>query len=244
MTRPRCAKWSRSLQANRANLEGLSRNYETIISVAKDRENLEAFKGVLGPYLLAQEEILKLSANNKNKRPGHCKTASSIRNSRRSAPRSSQSWTKTSYDADKAGQRIMGEVATAKTVILGSLAVALLLAYACGYFLLQSITRPLGRLVSATEAISTGRLHPPDGPGPARRIRHFGAGIQSHDRGADGAGRPGAEVRHPGQHLGDGDRRHRPRSSRRPPARSPRRRPRSAPPPRRSPPPPRNWSRP
>jgi methyl-accepting chemotaxis protein WspA len=144
------------LQANRANLESLSRKYERTIFVAKDREAYKAVKSLRGPYLRAQEEILKLSANNKNN-----EARTLLRSRLEPEFEKVLAAIQTVVDAnklnaDEAGRRILGDVATAKTVILTSLVVALLLAFACGYFLLRSITRPLGRLVSATDAISQG----------------------------------------------------------------------------------------
>ena len=59
-------------------------------------------------------------------------------------------------NGEEAAQQIMGAVKTAIVAIVISLAAGLLLALALGFALLQSITRPLGRLLTAAEAISTG----------------------------------------------------------------------------------------
>lgn len=144
------------LQAKRSNLESLSRNYETTISVAKDRENVEAFNRLRGPYLHAQEEILKLSSNNK-KNEARALLHSQLHLEFEKVQAAIQAVVDfKKLDADGAGRRIMDDVATAKTVILESLAVAFLIAFTCGYYLLRSVTRPLARLVTVMETMRQG----------------------------------------------------------------------------------------
>lgn len=148
------------LRANRARLDNLTRSYEGTIFSAADRENYEAFKSLhaADAYLLTQEDILKLSAANKNDQ------ARSLLHSQldpqfekvRAAVQSVVDYNMT--DAVEAGRQIMKSVATANIAIVVSLAAALLLGLALGHVLLQSITRPLGRLLTATDAISTGDL--------------------------------------------------------------------------------------
>ena len=146
------------LQANRAKLESLTRSYEGTISNAPDRENYEAFKGLhaVDAYLRAQEDILKLSADNR-KEESRAILRSQIDPQfakLRAAVHAVVDYNMT--DAEDAGRQIMSAVATANVAIVISLAAGLLLALALGYVLLQSITRPLGRLLTAADAISTG----------------------------------------------------------------------------------------
>ncbi|MEP6876494.1 MAG: methyl-accepting chemotaxis protein, partial [Burkholderiales bacterium] len=144
------------LQANRSRLEDLSKSYEMTVFVAKDRANFEAFKGLRGPYVRAQEELLKLSSDNQNTE------ARALLNSQlEPAFEKIQTALQVIVDfntanGDEAGHQIMTAVATAKAAIISSLAVACLLAFASGYFLFRSITQPMGRLINVTDAISKG----------------------------------------------------------------------------------------
>lgn len=144
------------LQASRANIEKLSRNYEATIHTAKDRENFDAFLNLRAAYLRAQEDVLRLSRENKNPEarallhnqldPHYAKI--------RTALQAVADFN--TANGEEAAQQIMGAVKTAIVAIVISLAAGLLLALALGYALLQSITRPLGRLLTAADAISTG----------------------------------------------------------------------------------------
>ncbi|WP_431124859.1 methyl-accepting chemotaxis protein [Variovorax paradoxus] len=144
------------LQVNRASLEKLSRNYETTIHTAKDRENFDAFLNLRASYLRVQEDALRLSTENKNSEaravlhdqldPQFAK----IRTALQAVADFNTS------NGEEAARQIMGDVTTAIVAIVISLAAGLLLALVLGYALLQSITRPLGRLLTAADAISTG----------------------------------------------------------------------------------------
>ena len=148
------------LQANRARLENLDRSYQSTIATANDRTNYEAFKSVhaVDAYLRSQEDILKLrTGNSKEQARAMLRDQFDPQVEKlRAALQSVVDYNMT--DAEDAGRQIMSAVAMANIAIMVSLAAALLLALALGYVLLQSITRPLGRLLTATEAISTGDL--------------------------------------------------------------------------------------
>ncbi|MEO6276301.1 methyl-accepting chemotaxis protein [Roseateles sp.] len=144
------------LQANRARLEDLAKAYETTIFVPQDRANFEAFKTLRGPYRRAQDDLLKLSADNKN-----TEARALLNNLVDPEFEKVQAALQVIVDfntayGDQAGRQIMTSVATAKTAIIASLAVAFVLAFVSGYLLFLSITRPLGRLITATDAISKG----------------------------------------------------------------------------------------
>jgi methyl-accepting chemotaxis protein WspA len=145
------------LQANRARLEDLSKRYESTIFTAKDRENYETFKShAASGYQRAQQDVLKLSAENKNQEARalvNSQLNPQFEKVRAALQVILDSNTK---NAEESVREIMSSVATANTAIVVSLGAALLLALALGYVLLQSITRPLSRLLTVTEAISTG----------------------------------------------------------------------------------------
>ena len=144
------------LQVNRASLEKLSRSYEATIHTAKDRENFDAFLNLRAADLRVQEDALRLSTENKNSEaramlhdqldPQFAK----IRTALQAVADFNSS------NGEEAARQIMGDVTTAIVAIVISLAAGLLLALVLGYALLQSITRPLGRLLTAADAISTG----------------------------------------------------------------------------------------
>jgi len=144
------------LQVSRAHIEKLSRSYEATIFTAKDRENFDAFLSLRAAYLRAQEDVLRLSRENKNLEarallhgqldPQFAKIRTAL----------NAVADLNSANGEEAAQQIMGAVKTAIVSIVISVAAALLLALVLGYALLQSITRPLGRLLTTADAISTG----------------------------------------------------------------------------------------
>ncbi|MDP9933095.1 methyl-accepting chemotaxis protein [Variovorax paradoxus] len=144
------------LQASRANIEKLSRSYEATIFTAKDRENFDAFLSLRAAYLRAQEDVLRLSRENKNPEARallHSQLDSQYAKIRTALQAVADLNTSSGEDA---AQQIMVAVKTAIVSIVISVAAALLLALVLGYALLQSITRPLGRLLTTADAISTG----------------------------------------------------------------------------------------
>ncbi|MBW8830763.1 MAG: methyl-accepting chemotaxis protein [Burkholderiales bacterium] len=144
------------LQGNRASLEKLSRNYETTILTPKDRENFDALLGLRAAYMRTQEDVLRLSADNKNQEARlllHSELDPQFEKIR-TALHVVADFNMT--NGDEAGRQIMSAVTTANIAIVVSLAVALLLALAVGNVLIQSVTRPLARLVVVMEGMRQG----------------------------------------------------------------------------------------
>ncbi|HYN53107.1 MAG TPA: methyl-accepting chemotaxis protein [Methylotenera sp.] len=134
------------LGANRTKLESLISNYEKTISQAEDRALFEAFKKLRGAYKPVQQEVLKFSSANKDKEarallngslePEFEKISSALQ-------------LVTDYhqtNVEGATQHIFAAISAANTGILASFGIALLLAFVCGFYLLRSITQPLGLL--------------------------------------------------------------------------------------------------
>ncbi len=141
---------------NRANLESYIRNYEKTIFQEKDRGNFEAFKKLRAAYEPIQQEILKLSAANKNKE-ARALLNGSLEPEFEKAKASLQIVT----DYNKANtegstQHIFTAVSAANTGILACFGIALLLTFVCGYFLLRAITKPLEQLVRIVNVMRTG----------------------------------------------------------------------------------------
>jgi methyl-accepting chemotaxis protein WspA len=144
------------LDANHANLESDIHNYETTIFQEKDRENFEAFKKLRDGYGAVQQEILKLSAANKNKE-ARALLSGSLEpefNKARAALQVVTDYNKANSDGST--QHIFSSINAANIGILVSFGVTLLLTFVCGYFLLQAITRPLQRLVHVVDIMRTG----------------------------------------------------------------------------------------
>jgi methyl-accepting chemotaxis protein WspA len=144
------------LDVNQANLESYIRNYEKTIFQTKDRENFEAFKKLRAAYEPIQQEILKLSAVNKNKE-ARALLNGSLEPEFEKAKASLQIVT----DYNKANtegstQHIFTAVSAANIGILASFGIALLLTFICGYFLLRAITKPLEQLVRIVDVMRTG----------------------------------------------------------------------------------------
>ena len=144
------------LDANRANLESQIHNYEQTIFQAQDRENFEAFKKLRTAYEPVQQEILKLSAANKNKE-ARALLNGSLEPEFEKARAAIQVVTDyNKVNAEASTQHIFTAISTANTGILASFGIALLLTFVCGYFLLRAITQPLGRLVRIVDVMRTG----------------------------------------------------------------------------------------
>jgi methyl-accepting chemotaxis protein WspA len=85
-------------------------------------------------------------------------------------------------EAVESTRRIVASAAGAKTVVLATVAIGLAVALICGYFLLQAITRPLGRLVTVLDAMRTGDL---SGRLSVDRVDEFGSVATGFNRMTD-----------------------------------------------------------
>lgn len=144
------------LQANRTKLEGLIRDYETTIFHAEDRKNFAAVKNLRDPYLGVQEAVLKLSSDD------NAKEARALLHNRldpeiervQAAVRAVEEFDK--VNADESIQQVTSAVVAAKFGILTSIGVAMVLAFLCGYYLMQAVTQPLGQLVGVMDVMRQG----------------------------------------------------------------------------------------
>jgi methyl-accepting chemotaxis protein WspA len=144
------------LQTNLTRLEDIARAYEATFSTTEHRANFEGLRSLQGPYFRAQAQMLALSRDNKD-----VEARALLAGELSPAFERIQAALQEIVDAEKleaedAGREIVSDVGAAKTAIVSSLAVACLLAFACGYLLFRSIVHPLLRLLRATRAISNG----------------------------------------------------------------------------------------
>ncbi len=85
-------------------------------------------------------------------------------------------------EAVESVRRIVASVAGARAVVLMTVGLGLAVALFCGYFLLQSITQPLGRLVTVLDAMRTGDL---SGRLRVDRVDEFGSVATGFNRMTD-----------------------------------------------------------
>lgn len=155
------AKTSDALDAqikeNWSKLDSLMGQYEAAILLPADRQNFDVLKKLRDPYQQTEAEVIKLSDDPKNKEA----TLAELHNQFDPAFDRVKAALQTLVDFNIAGmdqstQHILDAVGSAKTGIVTSFAVALLLAFISGYFLLRAIDRPLVQLVKAVDVMRTG----------------------------------------------------------------------------------------
>lgn len=143
------------LQANRGHLESLIKNYEATIFEAKHRDIFDAFKKLYSTYAPAQEAVLKLDAGKDSEEvDAQLDNFHQVFEQVRVALQAVVEHNKVS--ANEATRQIFQAIVTANASILATVSIALLLTFACGYFLLRAITQPLGQLVRIVDVMRTG----------------------------------------------------------------------------------------
>jgi methyl-accepting chemotaxis protein WspA len=160
--------------------------YAPTVIGAQERERFETVKRALVPYRAGQDKILTLTDEliaHKSEALG--KVAEIVRDeldgradTARDALQALVEGNKA--EADASDHQIMGAVASAVDNILISVALALAIASACGYFLLRAVTQPLGGLVNVMEGMRRG-----DFTQRITRRDEFGALGQAFNRMAD-----------------------------------------------------------
>ena len=162
------------IQAERAKLEQLIKDYEATIFQAKDRQNFEAFKTSRRSYLITQEAILKLGSENRTQEMlvlmrSRLKPAfDNIRLALQTAIEFNK------VGADMSAQRSVSAVTTTEDGILVGIVLAFLLSVVTGYYLLAAITRPLGRLGAAMNVMREGDFNSASWRASTRRVWDLG----------------------------------------------------------------------
>jgi methyl-accepting chemotaxis protein WspA len=135
----------------------LLKKYEPTVRTDKQRELFEATKTALAPYMVVRHQVERLSTDLKTKadaaklqrdqlEPLYVKLQEAIE--------AELAFNKATADED--GQRIQDTVARARTGMMLSLIIGVLLAMTAGYLVVQAIDRPLARLVAAMELLRSG----------------------------------------------------------------------------------------
>ncbi len=149
-------KTASRLLANRAALDQVMRKYEATVTLAKDRELFEDFKGVVPPFTRLQDEVLKLG--------GELKTAEAQAIARNqleplfekglAALQAVMDFNK--HNADEEVRQVFGAIASARQGMLVSLGAALFVGLLSAWFLARAITQPLARLVAVMDRMRNG----------------------------------------------------------------------------------------
>jgi methyl-accepting chemotaxis protein WspA len=157
---PRKQKLQAAILASRAYLDTLITEYATSITTPADRDLFDAFKSAEDLYRTAQDAILKAGLDAKTNRDESMKRISAELYPEfakaQSAAGAVADYNKTEV-VESTGQ-IVASAAGAKRGVLLALGLGLAVAFLCGFFLLRSITRPLGRLVTVVNSMRTGDL--------------------------------------------------------------------------------------
>ena len=145
------------ITASWVKIDDLTARYEGAIRQQADRENFNGFKKLYDPYKEAEAEVLKLGDDPRRK----AEALASLHGRLDPAHAQVLAGLQVLVDFNTAGVdrstvQIMEAVATAKTAIVLSAAVALGLALLCGWTLLRAITLPLAALVAAVDTMRTG----------------------------------------------------------------------------------------
>ena len=135
----------------------LLRQYEHTITTTTARELNEETKSALVPYMEVRGEVLKLSADPKNKAEASALLQNQLEPAYRklqAAIEAEVNFSKTSSEEE--GLQIQQAVSRAQTGMLVGLLAGLILALGAGYALVKAIDGPLARLVTAMEPIGRG----------------------------------------------------------------------------------------
>jgi methyl-accepting chemotaxis protein WspA len=146
------------LDPDEKRMDDLAGQLDAVIDPGEERAQFEAYKSVLEPYRQVQKDVLDLARNLRN-------PEAQVMLRTRLDPEFDKVHDAIELmvdmhrgDADAAAEAILASVTSAKTGIMISLVVAVLLAFASGYYLLQSVTRPLRWLVGVLDAVRQGDL--------------------------------------------------------------------------------------
>ncbi|HSW13049.1 MAG TPA: methyl-accepting chemotaxis protein [Solimonas sp.] len=144
------------LRVDADRLRELDRQYEASITRDEDRQNFQAFQATQEGYRQAQQEVLK-----------HGGVDGVDAAARTALHRLQAEFEKlggavrvivedNKAHAEESATQIRSDVVSSKVQIMGGIGLALVLAFVCGYFLLQAINRPLTQLLEVVNVMRTG----------------------------------------------------------------------------------------
>jgi methyl-accepting chemotaxis protein WspA len=149
-----------AILASRVYLDTLDTQYAATITTPADHDLFDTYKRAESSYRMAQDDVLRAGLDPKAS-PDESVKRLSAELSPEFARAQSAAVALVDYNKNEVVQstdRIVASAGGAKEGVLLTVGAALALAFICGYFLLEAITLPLGRLVTVLDAMRTGDL--------------------------------------------------------------------------------------
>ena len=133
--------------------------YEGTVNESQDRENFDSLTKLRDSYLRAQQDVLKLSSDPRNKDAAQAAKHSVLDPEFEKLRTGLQLIVDYNVTASETSvKETLVAVSQAKIDILVSISVTLFLGIICGYFLLQAISRPLADLVRVVDVMRGGNF--------------------------------------------------------------------------------------
>jgi methyl-accepting chemotaxis protein WspA len=152
-------KLQSAILASRDYTKNLLAQYAPTISTPDEQRLFESFKSAQDQYASAQDELLAIGLESKNRDEVVKKIDADLYPKFEAAQAAAEAVVDHNSAAAGESPRLITEAVTrAKVGVLLSVGVALVGAFYFGFTLLRTITRPLGRLVSILEVMRTGDL--------------------------------------------------------------------------------------
>jgi methyl-accepting chemotaxis protein WspA len=147
-----------TLLSDNEKMDKLIADYDKTIFGAQDRANFNAFKEARIDYVRLMSEVLRLDDSQKNAQARSLLIEQLEPSWQRG--RNAATVLRDFNQQEEVGSvdKIEAAVLVAKSTLLLVLAVALIVALICGFFLVRAITRPMAELVAALEVIRSGDL--------------------------------------------------------------------------------------
>lgn len=146
------------LRSGAEKIDKLTANYEQTIVDIHDRNHFTAFKNARARYDQILSEILKLNAMQKDVQARSLLTEQ-LELAWQQGSNAITQLHDFNHDAEVHSlEKINAAVTVAKGSVFVALAIALIAALICGYFLLRAITRPMAELITVLEVIRSGDL--------------------------------------------------------------------------------------
>jgi methyl-accepting chemotaxis protein WspA len=172
------------LQARRARLDTLVAEDAAVITTPAEKHLFDLYKNVEEHYRTTQDSVMNAGLDARTSHDDNVKRMSVelLPEFARTQAAAAALADFNKAEAVESTRRIVASAAGAQTVVLATVGIGVAVALVCGYFLLQAITRPLGRLVTVLDAMRTGDL---SGRLSVDRVDEFGKVATGYNRMTD-----------------------------------------------------------
>jgi methyl-accepting chemotaxis protein WspA len=147
-----------AIVASRAYMATLVEQSGMSVRTARERELLESFKDAQALYVSAQDAVVAAGLHPKSRGEVVTKMSALYPEFEKTGTAAGAMVDENKDQAGESTKLIAESVLRARIAVLLSVAVGLVVALLCGFFLLRAITRPLGRLVGVLDVMRTGDL--------------------------------------------------------------------------------------